>query len=285
MLARALAFIYGGENERPVRALNFRGKDEGGLGLTCPIMKAKALLVKNMIKDFMKFDCDIDDDYMMNNIYGYFEEFQDIYMMGIGFDSVKVIYKHFLKGVIEKNYSLIPSRNEKRNENIKWSVTWKNLKLTKGITAEEKNFAWKVTQDMVAIGKRIHRKVEKRCLRKISNDRQCQIIPDLNHYFVECEAVKNGFKGIKEIVESMLGKSVGEKNLILLNFTHRKRKRLKLVLWFVVKCLYLIHTMKFFNKDQIFYEIIKEIDWNLKFMNVMGALDDMQILRQKLAGK
>ena len=86
----------------------------------------------------MKFDCDIDDDYMMNNIYGYFEEFQDIYMMGIGFDSVKVIYKHFLKGVIEKNYSLIPSRNEKRNENIKWSVTWKNLKLTKGITAEEK---------------------------------------------------------------------------------------------------------------------------------------------------
>ena len=282
ILARALAFIYGGENERPVRPLNFRDKDEGGLGLTCPITKAKALLVKNMINDFVKFDCEIDDGYMMDNIYGYFEEFEQVYMMGIGFESVKVIYKYLLKEVVEKNGSLIPSRNEKRNENIKWKVTWKNLKIIKGLTAEEKIFSWKMTQDMLPVGKRIHRKVDKRCLRKMMNDDECQVIPDIIHHIAECEAVADTFREIKVIAESMLDKTLETRHIILLNFTHRQRKRLKLVLWFVVKCLYLIHTEKFFNGNQMFFKILKELDWNIKFMKIVGALDDMQVLRNKL---
>ena len=283
ILGRAMAFIYGGENERPVRALNFRDKDQGGLGLICPILKAKAFLVKNMMKDFLKYDCEIDDGYMMDNIYGYFDDFKNIYMTGLGDESVKVIYQHMVKGIVEKNGSLIPSRSEKRNENIKWNVTWKNLKMLKGITAEEKMFGWKVTQDMVAVGSRIHRKVDKRCLRNIPSKGECQIIPDLTHHLAECEAVKNGFEAIKEIVENMLEKKVETKNIILLNFNHRKRKRLKLVLWFVVKSLYLIHLQKFFNKDQLLCEIRKEVDWNLKNMRIIGALDDMQLLRLKLA--
>ena len=282
VLARALAFIYGGENERPVRALNFREKEEGGLGLTCPIMKAKALLVKNMIKDFLKYDCEIDDGYMMDNIYGYYDDFKNIFMIGLAFEPVKVIYKYFVREIVEKNGSLIPSRNEKRNENIKWKVTWKNLNLVKGITAEEKTFSWKMTQDMLAVGKRIHRNVEKRCLRKMMNDYECQVIPDIMHHIADCEAVRDVFREIKEIAESMLDKKLETKQIVLLNFTHRKRKRLKLVLWFVVKCLYLIHTQKFFNGDQMFYKILKEIDWNLKFMKMVGALDDMQMLRNKL---
>ena len=282
VLARALAFIYGGENERPVRALNFREKEEGGLGLTCPIMKAKALLVKNMIKDFLKYDCEIDDEYMMNNIYGYYDDFKNICMLGLAFEPVKVIYKYFVREIVEKNGSLIPSRNEKRNENIKWKVTWKNLNLVKGITAEEKTFSWKMTQDMLAVGKRIHRNVEKRCLRKMMNDYECQVIPDIMHHIADCEAVRDVFREIKEIAESMLDKKLETQQIVLLNFTHRKRKRLKLVLWFVVKCLYLIHTQKFFNGDQMFYKILKEIDWNLKFMKMVGALDDMQMLRNKL---
>ena len=32
----------------------------------------------------------------------------------------------------------------------------------------------------------------------------------------------------------------------------------------------------------VFYELRKEIDWNLKNMKLVGGLDDMQILRQKL---
>ena len=225
ILARALAFIYGGENERPVRALNFREKEEGGLGLTCPIMKAKALLVKNMIKDFLKYDCEMDDGYMMDNIYGYYDDFKNIFMIGLAFEPVKVIYKYFVREIVEKNGSSIPSRNEKRNENIKWKVTWKNLNLVKGITAEEKTFSWKMAQDVLAVGKRIHRNVEKRCLRKMMNDYECQVIPDIMHHIADCEAVRDVFREIKEIAESMLDKKLETKQIVLLNFTHRERKR------------------------------------------------------------
>ena len=48
ILAKALDFIYAGENERPVRSLNFRPTERGGLGLTHPKIKAKAFLIKNM---------------------------------------------------------------------------------------------------------------------------------------------------------------------------------------------------------------------------------------------
>ena len=52
ILAKALAFIYAGENERPIRPLNFRDKMIGGLGLINPIFKAKAMLLKNMYREF-----------------------------------------------------------------------------------------------------------------------------------------------------------------------------------------------------------------------------------------
>ena len=52
ILSKALKFIYAGENEMPVRPLNFRSKSLGGIGLINPILKSKALLIKNMYKDF-----------------------------------------------------------------------------------------------------------------------------------------------------------------------------------------------------------------------------------------
>ena len=75
ILKRALDFIYAGENERSVRAMNFRDRSEEGLGLIHPVIKAKAFLMKNMIKAFHNYDCSFDDDYMKDNIYGYSEEF------------------------------------------------------------------------------------------------------------------------------------------------------------------------------------------------------------------
>ena len=43
-------FIYAGENERPVRAWNFRPTKFGGLGLVEASVKARALLLRNLIK-------------------------------------------------------------------------------------------------------------------------------------------------------------------------------------------------------------------------------------------
>ena len=42
ILSKAIDFIYAGENEKPIRPLNFRNTSNGGLGLTNPIVKSKA---------------------------------------------------------------------------------------------------------------------------------------------------------------------------------------------------------------------------------------------------
>ena len=87
--------------------------------------------------------------------------------------TTKQIYDILIKDTIEKNGSLIESRNEKREIGIKWRHVWKNLSSVKGINAEVKDFTWKLTQDMLPIGNRIHRKnVEKRCLNKLETG-QC----------------------------------------------------------------------------------------------------------------
>ena len=140
LLRKAMEFIYSGENERPVKAINFRPKQLGGLGLTHPVIKARALLVKNMYKDFLKYECDINDSFFVDQIYGNIEDFKMIYEAGLSDAPVKLIYEFMMKKVLYKNESLIPSRNEKRQDGIKWSLAWKNMVLVKGINAEEKCF-------------------------------------------------------------------------------------------------------------------------------------------------
>ena len=158
MLNRVLQFIYTGENERPVRAVNFRKKEQGGLGLIHPVWKARAFLVKNMQKEFLNTGKNIEETIEVKKIYGYTENFVSVVKADLADANVKSIYNHLMREVLEKNGSLIPSRNEKKVSGIKWKVVWKNLNLLKGITASERVFAWKCTQDMLEVGDRIHRK-------------------------------------------------------------------------------------------------------------------------------
>ena len=65
---KVLNFVWAGQNERPVRALNFRAKDLGGLGLVCPATKSKALLLKGMWKDFANYENQISE---IGKLYGY----------------------------------------------------------------------------------------------------------------------------------------------------------------------------------------------------------------------
>ena len=58
LLSKAMQFIYAGENERPVRAVNFRETKEGGLGLFNPVIKSKAFLIKSMRAEFGQSGCD-----------------------------------------------------------------------------------------------------------------------------------------------------------------------------------------------------------------------------------
>ena len=158
MLNRVLQFIYTGENERPVRAVNFRMKEQGGLGLIHPVWKARAFLVKNMIKEYLNTENN-EDSIKIEKVYGYTEDMESVINAEIGKD-VKSIYNHLMKSILEKNGSLIPSRNEKKVSGIKWNLEWKNQNLVKGITGSERVFVWKCTQDMLEVGDRIHRKMQ-----------------------------------------------------------------------------------------------------------------------------
>ena len=285
ILAKALDFIYAGENERPVRALNFRPNDLGGLGLIHPKIKAKAFLIKNMYFELREYDCSIRDDQLVQNLYGYREDFIQVYQEGLATASVKEIYNYLLQDIVYKNGSLLPSRNEKRSKSVKWSVVFKNLTKMKGVTAEERVFAWKVAQDMLPVGTRLHRKnAERRCMLEMENNVVCLEAQSLEHLFIKCKGMVDVTKSIFNVLEHFLGQKV-EKELIYFSFNHRNKKKLVWAIWFSVKAMYKIYQNKYLNRAQLLVHIIKEVDWNLKRQRNMGSLCEILRLKSVIIGE
>merc|ERR1711936_1043737 len=108
-----------GENERPIRPLNFRNKLFGGLGLIHPKIKAKAFLIKNIYFDFLQYNGNIADGWMANNLYGFSKDFVRVYNEGLAMAPVWEIYNFLLHDMVSCNGSLIPSRREKKSQNVK----------------------------------------------------------------------------------------------------------------------------------------------------------------------
>merc|ERR1719481_1093602 len=123
LLKSALNFIYAGENERPVRVLNFRDKARGGLGLIEPEIKAKALLGRNMYKQWL-------NGKRTEDIYGNIDILRALIRINNREITTKQIYDILIKDI--------------REIGIKWRHVWKNLISVRGINAEVKEFAWKL---------------------------------------------------------------------------------------------------------------------------------------------
>ena len=224
--------------------------------------------------------CSINDPYVARNLYGYSEEFVRIYTEGLALAPVKEIYNFLLKDVLYRNGSLIPSRNEKKSENIKWSVVFTNMSNIKGLTPDEKSFAWKISQDLLPVGARLHRKnAERKCLVNLGNDRICQELQTLEHFFVKCERVKSIGQSLIFILESLLDRNVGIHDLMHFSFNHRSKKKLKVALWFAIKVMFKMFQDRNFNKAQILSCVIKSIDWNLSVNRNLGSLCDIMYLR------
>ena len=278
MPKRVLQFLYTGENERPVRAVNFRMKEQGGLGLIHPVWKARAFLVKNMIKEYLNTENN-EDSIKIEKVYGYTEDMESVINAEIGKD-VKSIYNHLMKSILEKNGSLIPSRNEKKVSGIKWNLVWKNQNLVKGITGSERVFVWKCTQDMLEVGDRIHRKNANRNCRREKDGKECTEREDMKHCLSECEVVKNSFDDLKEVLEEILEREITTKEVIYYAYNHRNKKRLKMALWLATKMLYNIYIEKNFNGEQIWKNILKEIEWNIKMQTKLGS--NSEIIKMKM---
>ena len=73
-------------------------------------------------------------------------------------------------------------------------VVYQNFKLLSGINAEERCFAWKLSQDILALGNRIFRRnAEKRCLTTLADGSLCQEVQDIDHAFKNCEVVMDTY--------------------------------------------------------------------------------------------
>ena len=131
-----------------------------------------------------QYNGNIADGWIANNLYGYSEDFVRVYNEGLVMAPVKEVYNFLLQDMVSCNGSLIPSRREKRSQNVKWSLVWQNVQSLKCLTPEEKCFAWKTSQDMLPAGSRIHRKnAERRCMSMLENGQTCPGIEDLEHRF------------------------------------------------------------------------------------------------------
>ena len=77
-------------------------------------------------------------------------------------------------------------------------MAWRNWKKSSGLNPEEKEFVWKVQQDMLAIGARFHRpNADKRCKIELDGDEICQEVQTRKHLFIECESVRGIFVDVK----------------------------------------------------------------------------------------
>ena len=55
-------------------------------------------------------------------------------------------------------------------------------------------FIWKLQQDMLPVGARLHRRnAEKRCLEELASNRTCLALQTREHVFIECESVAEVF--------------------------------------------------------------------------------------------
>jgi len=174
----------------------------------------------------------------------------------------------------------------KRSVNVKWSIAWKNFKLLKGLTPDKKCFYWKVSQDMLPVGNRIHRNnAERRCLAVLTDGSSCQVIQDREHAFKLCPMVVEIYDVIIEVLNSFLERDVKYQQLIHFSFNHRDKKRLKCSIWFAVKMMFSIFHNKCLNKILLLSETIKELTWNIDLNRKIGSLKDMIELKDLLLVK
>ena len=219
----------------------------------------------------------------IGKVYGYSEDFIKVIDFGLSTSPSKAIYEFMIKDITHRNGSLIPSRSEKRSTNVKWGLVFKNIKSLSGLTAEEKCFAWKISQDMLPTGSRLHRRnAERRCLAPLGDDSLCQEIQDLEHVFKSCVRVSESYDMIIQALNRITERNISYNLLVHLAFNHRSKHKLKCALWFAVKMMFAIFQKKVLNKSQLLANMIKEIEWNLELNRKVGSQGEMRNLKMIL---
>ena len=153
----------------------------------------------------------------------------------------------------------------------------------RGLDPEEKTFAWKMTQDMLGVGARQHRKgAHRECTRLTGKRIECNTLETLEHRLFLCESVKSSTKGVLQILGGLMGRDVDIKEVLCLNLTHRRKSTLILSIWFTVKSMIRIFNANCLTKQLLFKEIADEIKWHLDQNSSIGSVVDMKSLLETL---
>ena len=143
---------------------------------------------------------------------------------------------------------------------MKWSLSYKNFHNLKFVTSLEKEFAWKLIQDLVPVNGRLHRKnSDKRCLREIQRNNLCGFIQDRNHAFISCPVILTSTNKLKSILFEFTEKQFDDNDILYCSFKCRTRALTFLAVWLITKYLYLIFHRKLYDSTSIFNELRKEI--------------------------
>ena len=255
-----LKFIYCGENERPVQSLNFRKSSSGGLSIIDPEIKAKALLIRTSLREVILKKVSLVGNTLTQDIYGQNNDLLNYIRAGQCSLSSKEIYEDLNTKSVSVNGSLIPSRIEKKVSGIKWSKTFKNYHALKFVTPIEKEFCWKMTQDLVPVNGRLHRKnSDKRCLREIRKNNLCAYVQDRHHAFISCPAVLSSTNKLKMVLLEFTDKTFDDNDLLYLSFKCRNKALTSIAVWLIVKYMFMIFHRKVYDSISIFNELRRQI--------------------------
>ena len=276
----ALQFLFVGENERPVQTVNFRNRDSNGLGLVMPDLKVKSLLFKNMYRECIRRGVKMNGDQLSINIYGNCEEFRNLFKSGNNFYS-KALYKELLFKFTHRGTSLIPSRLEKKTVNISWQKCHKNAILVRtALDNRGKEFTFKLLQDLLPVKGRIHRaNADKRCLRE-KDGMTCTIIQDRTHFFSECSIIKADFNKFVTLMSKISCKKLSSKQIMHLSISLKCKRRLKLVLFIIIRYLYMMFHENLTDCKEMMKRIVKELEFYEKYRFEMTLFNDYGSIKE-----
>ena len=201
---------------------------------------------------------------LSQDIYGLKNEFLNYLKSGHDSYSAKQIYEELLFKEISNNGNLIPSRIEKKVLNIKWSKTFKNFYNLRFVSASEREFCFKMFQDLVDVKQRIHRKnADPRCLRELKRNVLCSSIQDRQHAFIECRRIKDSIDMLKSILFEFTNRRFNDNDLLYISFGCKSKVLTNLSVWLIVKFMYRIYK-KLFEKNYLLFEMRNEISFLIK---------------------
>lgn len=276
----SLKFIYAGQNERPLKTVQFRKIAEGGIGLCEPEIKAKSLLYKSVLKEIRSRSIALKGNALEVQIYGADDEIVQFVRDGKMNLTSKEIYDKLIFKFLRRNTTLVPSRIERKISNVKWSNSYYNYKNLSEVDPVEKELIFKFIQDLVPVPGRLHRKSDKRCLRFLNGNILCDKFADKEHFFQQCDSMREATAKIKTIAHKILQKSnFTQRDLLFFSYKGRSKNKNKVFTWFLIKVYKRMFYDQMCNMTAIMTEVLKDINFAERNRFELASLKEFVLLK------